>query len=162
MAWRSTERNLLRSAMDASSASVMQKPSKQKTANPAANATPQSPSTAARPWNGCSPRAARSWRSCFTTVATASTVHASARMLNCPSDDSERTSDSAAWTGSSSARTTVAGVSGPCPSSAANTDDTFWPMNTRYATVPPVCDRMMVASVKCLPIRPKHLSPRSP
>jgi len=84
-------------------------------------------------------------------------------MLNCPSDDSERTSDSAAWTGSSSARTTVAGVSGPPrPSSAANTDDTFWPMNTRYATVPPVCDRMMVASVKCLPIRPKHLSPRSP
>uniref|UniRef100_A0A0A9EUY9 Uncharacterized protein n=1 Tax=Arundo donax TaxID=35708 RepID=A0A0A9EUY9_ARUDO len=159
MAWRSTDRNLLRSDMDASSASVMQNPSKQNTAKPQANGTPHSPANALRPSNGDRPRAPRSWRSSLTTVATARTVHASAKMLNGAREDSERMKESAAWTGSRSARTTVAGESWP---PLAKTEETFWPMKTRYATEPPVWERMMVTSVKYLPIGPKHFSPRSP
>uniref|UniRef100_A0A8R7RAA5 Uncharacterized protein n=1 Tax=Triticum urartu TaxID=4572 RepID=A0A8R7RAA5_TRIUA len=155
MAWRSTDRNLALFDMDASSASVRQNPSKQNTATPQANGTPQSPANALRPANGC-PRSTRTWTSSLTTAATASTVQASASMLKGASAERERTKESATSTGSRRARTTVAGES------AGSTELMFWPMKTRYATVPPVWQRTMMASVKCLPTGPKHRSPRSP
>jgi hypothetical protein len=49
-------------------------------------------------------------------------------MLKCPSEERERTKESAAWTGSRSARTTVAAESQP---PLAKMEEMFCPMKTR-------------------------------
>lgn len=122
---RETYLNFLLSAIDASSARVMQKPSKQKTATPPTNGRPHKPLKAflLSGWS-------KSCRSSFITMAMARTLHASANILNGASEDRDRMKERAISKGKRRAKMKREGGD-------EKTEERFWPMKTRYATEPP-------------------------